>query len=514
QAEEALYNEKERLDITLRSIGDGVIATDKKGKVILINQVAESLTGWSQEKAVGKPLFEVFRIINEKTRQPCENPVEKVLETGGIVGLANHTVLVSRDNSEKIIADSGSPIRDMMGKIIGVVLVFRDITEKSRLERELRKSAKLESIGILAGGIAHDFNNILTAIMGNITLGKMLADKDEKVVGILTEAEKASLRAKDLTRQLLTFAKGGEPLKKTASIAEIIKDAASFSLGGSNVKGKFSIPAGLWPVEIDEGQISQVVSNLVINANQAMPEGGTINIELENITISPDDALPLKEGKHLRITFEDQGIGIAEEHLSKIFDPYFTTKQKGSGLGLATSYSIINRHQGHITVESKVGVGTTFRIYLPASPEKILETETVNKDKELDLIKGKILVMDDEEPVRKIATMILEHLGHEVEFTCDGAETIRRYKKVKKSGRPFDAVIMDLTIPGGMGGKEAVTKLLKIDPEAKTIVSSGYSTDPIMSNYRKYGFSGVVSKPYNIEELRTVLQNIITQKGN
>ncbi len=511
RAEEALAAEKERLAVTLRSIGDGVITTDMAGKIVLINKVAEKLTGWIEDEAIGQPLSEVFHIINEKTRQRCENPVEKVLESGGTVGLANHTVLIARDGTERILADSGAPIYDKEGKIIGVVLVFRDITEKRKMEEELLKASKLESVSILAGGIAHDFNNILTAILGNISFAKMEISPEDEIFKTLTAAEKASLRARDLTRQLLTFAKGGAPVKKTTSIAELIKDSASFTLRGSNARCEFSIPDDLWPVEIDEGQISQVINNLVINADQAMPAGGIIKVGAENMIVGAEQALPLEDGKYVRISIEDQGIGIPEDYLSKIFDPYFTTKQKGSGLGLATSYSIINNHEGHIKVESELGVGTTFYVYLPASPSKIL---TEKKVEESPLVgKGKILVVDDEEAVREVAGRLLKCVGHQVAFARDGAEAIELYKKAQEAGQPFDAVIMDLTIPGGMGGKEAINKLLDIDPEIKAIVSSGYSNDPVMSEFKRYGFSGVVAKPYEIVELSEAVDKVIMERS-
>ena len=507
QTEEALIAEKERLAVTLRSIGDGVIVTDAEGKIILLNKIAEKLTGWSQKEAIGKPLNEVFYIINEKTRKRCENPFEKVIKTNGIVGLANDTVLIARDGTERIIADSGAPIRDKDGKIVGVILVFRDITEKRKLEQELIKADKLDSIGILAGGIAHDFNNILTAILGNITLAKIFAKSEERVVRRLEEAERACLRGRDLTQQLLTFSKGGEPIKKLISVAELIKETAGFALTGSNVRCEFSISDDLWSVEADEGQISQVFNNLIINADQAMPDGGIIKISCENVFISKKDNLPLKEGKYVKITIKDQGIGIPKKYLSKIFDPFFTTKKKGSGLGLATAYSIIKKHEGHISVDSEVGKGTTFYIYLPASEkrEKVIEKGIEQGIKG----KGKVLLMDDEDMILEIVGEMLHFLGYEVEFAKDGNEAIKIYKEAKASGCPFNVVILDLTVPGGMGGKEAIKELKEIDPDVKAIVSSGYSTDPIMADFEKHGFCGVIAKPYKMEELSEILKKVI-----
>ncbi len=509
QSEEALAAEKERLAVTLRSIGDGVITTDVKGMILLINKEAEKLTGWTQEDATGSPILKIFQIIDQNTRESCENSVGKVIETKKIVSLANHTVLIARDGTERIIAHSGAPIFDKESEIIGVVLVFRDVSEKRKMEAELFKAQKLESIGILAGGIAHDFNNILTALMGNISLSKLSTKPGDKISKNLVEMEKATLRAIGLTGQLLTFSKGGAPVKKTLSISELIRDCALFALSGSNAQCLFSFQNDLWPADIDGGQISQVINNLVINADHAMPEGGTIQVSAENIVIDANHSLLLQPGGYINISIQDQGIGISEQCLPKIFDPYFTTKQKGSGLGLATAYSIIDKHDGHIAVKSKLGVGTTFNIYLPASEKEVPEEKATQRHAFVG--KGRILVMDDEAPIRHIAGEMLRIIGYAVEFAKDGAAAVKRYQKAMESGKPFDAVIMDLTIPGGMGGKEAVQLLLEIDPEVNAVVSSGYSNDPVMSGFRKYGFKGVVVKPYNIEELGKALQKILIE---
>ncbi|MEA3415955.1 MAG: response regulator [Thermodesulfobacteriota bacterium] len=509
--ERKLRESQQWLVTTLKSIGDAVIATDANGFISFMNPVAEALTGWNQEDAAGKPLKKVFNIINEKTGKQAEDPATRVLREGIVVGLANHTMLITRDGTKHPIDDSGAPIKDDKGNIKGVVLVFRDITEKRNMEEALLKADALESLGILAGGIAHDFNNILTAIMGNITLAKMYAKPEDKIFERLKEAENASLRAKDLTQQLLTFSRGGAPIKKTAFISKLLEDTTLFALTGSNVRCEFSIPSDLWPVEADEGQISQVINNLIINADHAMPGGGIIKVSAENTAVDVKQGLPLKEGNYIKISIEDQGVGIPEEHLQKIFDPYFTSKQKGSGLGLATAYSIVKKHDGYVQVESELGKGTTFNIYLPASSKEILiEKEPGER---IHTGKGKILVMDDQEVIREVAGEMIEVLGYEVEFAKDGAEAIELHKKAKKSAQPFDAIIMDLTIPGGMGGKETIQKLIEIDPETKAIVSSGYSNDPIMADYRKYGFCGVIAKPYKIKELGEILYKVITDKS-
>jgi PAS domain S-box-containing protein len=513
-AQEALAGETERLSVTLRSIGDGVVTTDTAGNVVLVNKVAETLTGWSQAEAAGKKLDEVFTIINEKTRQQVENPVGLVLATGCIRELANHTVLVSRNGQERIIADSAAAIRDKENRIVGAVLVFRDITEKQKMEEELLKAQKLESIGILAGGIAHDFNNLLTAILGNISLSKMYVSTGDKIHQKLSEAEKASLRARDLTQQLLTFSRGGAPVKKTSSIAEIIKDSTAFSLSGSNVTCTFVIPDDLCLVAVDEGQISQVINNLILNAEQAMPAGGLIEVACRNVEVGADDHVPIRDGRYILVSISDQGEGISEEALPRIFDPYFTTKDQGKGLGLSTVYSIIKNHDGHITVSSKPGAGTTFFIYLPATfgaKEPFSRQEHGAEPLEEQTVKGKVLVMDDEENIRDVVAEMLDFIGYEVTLSRDGEEAVSLYTQAQQSNQPFAAVLMDLTIPGGMGGGEAMRILRSINPTVKGIVSSGYSNDPILSDYASFGFQGIITKPYKLGELRDVLKRVITE---
>ena len=505
--EKKLKENEQLLATTLRSIGDAVITTDVNGSVTFMNPVAESLTGWRQKDAVRRPLKDVFNIIDEHTGEQIEDPVTRVLRDGVAVGLANNTVLIAKDGTKRSIDDSGAPIKDCKGNIMGVVLVFRDITEKRRAERELLKADKLESLGVLSGGIAHDFNNILTSILGNISIAKMFARPGDKIFERLEEAENDCMRARVLTQKILTFSRGGAPIMKTAFISELLRDSASFALSGSNVRCEFSIPDDLWRIEVDEGQIAQAISNLIINASQAMPGGGVINLLAENIVVDERQGIPLNNGGYVKISVTDHGIGIPKEHFQQIFDPYYTTKRGGSGLGLAIAYSIVKRHNGYIDVKSIPGKETTFSIYLPASPKEALaEKESGEK---IRGGKGKILVMDDEKMIRDVVGDMLGILGYEAEFAKDGAEAVELYKKAEQSVRPFDAVIMDLTVPGGMGGKEAVRKLAEIDPEVKAIVSSGYSDDPVMADFRKYGFSNVVAKPYNIKELGDALYEVL-----
>jgi PAS domain S-box-containing protein len=508
QAEEDLAAEKERLAVTLRSIGEGVITTDTAGRVVLLNPVAEKFTGWSQAEAAGRPLPEVFHIVDEKTRQLAPNPAEHVLRTGEIIGLASQTILVGRDGHERYVSNNGAPIRDLSDKVEGVVLVFRDITERQRSEAELRKVQKLESLGLLAGGIAHDFNNILTAIAGNISLAKMDVPARSSVYEVLAGAENATFRAKDLTQQLLTFSQGGAPIKKTTSLKELLEGSVSFALRGSNVQAKFDIPANLWPVDIDSGQINQVLNNLVINADQAMPEGGLLTVSAKNVPRAKvDRALNLQGENYVLLSFKDQGLGIPQKNLNRIFDPYFTTKQKGSGLGLASCYSIIARHEGVILVESELGKGTTFCIYLPATPGKAAPLEPAAASAKPG--KGKILLMDDDDMILQLSRRLLDRLGYNVETARDGTEAIVKYRAALEQHQPFDLVIMDLTVKGGMGGKEAMLHLKKLDPNVRSIVSSGYSTDPIMADYTRYHFNEILSKPFRVEELTEKIEKVL-----
>ncbi|MBI2839986.1 MAG: PAS domain S-box protein [Acidobacteria bacterium] len=507
RAEIALASEKERLAVTLRSIGDGVVTTDTNGAVALINKAAETLTGWTQEESLGRPLEEVFHLVEEKTRRRCDNPAERVLRQRIPASRLIGAVLVARDGTERIVAEQGAPIVDRNGEIIGVVLVFRDITEKRALEEELSKTSTLESIAVLAGGVAHDFNNLLTAILGNISIAHadIVSGKEDHALTSLRGAENASIRARDLTRQLLTFAKGGSPIKKTASIGDLIRDSAGFVLSGSKVRCDFAIAADLWPVDVDEGQISQVVQNLVLNADQAMPSGGVVTIEAGNILVRPEDSMLLEAGRYVKVSVKDQGPGIPEEHRQRIFDPFFTTKQRGSGLGLSVSYSVVKSHGGHIGLESRLGVGTAFHVYLPASEGQV-NVKTI----EVELgapPQGncRVLLMDDEPGVRAALGEMLLLLGYEVVSANDGTEAVDAYRDALSAGRPFCTVILDLTVPGGMGGRETVMELLKVDAAVRAVATSGYSDGPVIADCMDRGFCGFIAKPCTLEELARAL---------
>lgn len=479
----------------------GVTIADVNGKILYTNLAEAKMHGYEVEELIGKDV-RIFAPAESWNRLPVEN-------MRGVKSYKRESINVRKDGSYFPVQLLSDALINADGQLIGIATYCEDITERKRLAEELLKINKLESVGTLAAGIAHDFNNILTLIMSNISLAKMQANNGSKIPEMLSMAEKGCRRAQELTHQLLTFSKGGEPIRKEADISELIKESADLALSGSNARVEYSFPDGLWPVEVDEGQINQVINNLILNAEQAMPEGGTIEIHAENISAGAKEGMPLREGKYVKISVKDQGIGIPAEHLHKIFDPYFTTKEKGSGLGLATSYSIVKKHNGYITVELEKGVGTTFYIYLPASEKEPLKKEKVGKATLSDNFK--ILIMDDEEMLSESIANLLGHMGYMVETARDGTEAIELYKKAKGAGRPFDVVVMDLTIPGGMGGKEAIKRLRGIDPDVKAVVSSGYSSDSVMADFASHGFNGVVVKPYRIEELVETLNKVIKE---
>ncbi|MDY6954473.1 MAG: ATP-binding protein, partial [Thermodesulfobacteriota bacterium] len=396
---------------------------------------------------------------------------------------------------------------------------MEDVTERKQLQDALRHAHKMEAIGTLAGGIAHDYNNLLSVILGNIAMAKEDLEGDHGIYPFLNEAETASFKAKELTHRLITFSRGGAPVRERASIMELLREAAHLALAGSGVTCDSSIPGDLWAVEYDEEQMQQVINNLMTNAYEAMPEGGTVRLTAENTLVGgeQDKTLPLPDGAYVKISLCDQGAGIPEEQLSAIFDPYFSTKergeQKGMGLGLATAYSIVKKHSGHMAVESQIGVGTAFHLYLPAIQEGLpgqMETKVTTGCPASPV--RRVLVMEDEDTLRDLCGQMLKRLGYEVGLTRNGEETIEAYKKAVDSGKSFDAVILDLSVQRGMGGKEAFQKLLEIDPTVKAIVSSGHEEDPAMRAWQAHGFKGVMFKPYLKEDLHAALRQALGQE--
>jgi signal transduction histidine kinase/ActR/RegA family two-component response regulator len=392
-------------------------------------------------------------------------------------------------------------------------LIRAQVDRESKLQSELARAGKLESLGLLAGGIAHDFNNLLTVLIGNMSLIRLDAKLGGDSLQSLTQAEKAAARARDLTQQLLTFAKGGAPLRAAVSLPEVVREVAEFALRGAKVRCDFELPPGLWPASVDKGQIGQVVQNIVINALQAMPAGGKIVITLSNREVGPEFGAVLAPGRYVRLDFTDQGAGIAPADLARIFDPYFTTKHKGSGLGLATVHSIVKKHGGHVSAESKIGEGTTFHVWLPAAETALpAKTTTVPPLPVPATAAGtaRVLIMDDEDFIRDLAGSILRRYGYQPKAVADGGAAVAEYARARDAGDPYQLVILDLTIPGGMGGKQTMEELLKLDPSVKAIVSSGYSNDLVLSNYQAHGFRGMVSKPYDVADFAHTVERVLT----
>ncbi|HVS52691.1 MAG TPA: PAS domain S-box protein [Opitutaceae bacterium] len=505
--ESALALERERLGATLQAMGEAAIMVDFGDVVQCMNAAAGELTGWPPAAAMGQALALVCGLRHEKETWVAA-PTAAARERGELLALPPDTMLQPRTGAARHVAGRCAPLRDAGGRTSGAVLVLRDVTDRVRMQAELVRAAKLESIGVLAGGIAHDFNNLLSIVMGNLTLALM----DERTAASggrwLREAERGTLRARELTQQLLAFAKGGEPLRSAVLLPDIVREAAEFALHGTPVRCEFETAPDLRPADVDRGQIGQVVQNLIMNAAQAMPGGGVIRVRLHNQTLAAGEAGALPAGNYLRLEIADTGKGIAPEHLAHVFEPFFTTKERGSGLGLATVHSVIQKHRGHIVVESRLDAGTTFRMWLPAA--RAVPAPVVTTENPFTGLHGRALFMDDEESIRTMTQALLERLGLETLVTSDGGEAVRQYALARMEGKPFDVVIMDLTVPGAMGGAAAMQEILKIDPKARGIVSSGYSSDPVMANYRTHGFRGVVPKPYRVAEFARTIREVIT----
>jgi signal transduction histidine kinase/CheY-like chemotaxis protein len=442
--------------------------------------------------------------VDEKSGERLESPLNTVIKNGRTVNLPNHTILISRDGRKYIIEDSAAPIKDK-DKIIGLVLVFRDVTEKSKLSDKLRNAEKLESLGIMAGGIAHDFNNLLAGIYGNVELALTKSDSNE-VKEYLQSALNVFVRTKELTRQLLTFSKGGSPDLKAGDLEPVIKDAALFALSGTSSVCDFDLPDDLWNARFDKNQISDVIHNLVLNAVQAMPQGGSILISGQNIMAEKSPALKLTPGRYVKISVKDSGEGIPKEDMLKVFDPFFTTKKGGTGLGLPTCFSILQKHNGTIEVESTLRNGSTFSIFIPATKGK--ETSVDEPQPESGTVFGngrKVLVMDDEYFIREVLGSMLEQFGFSVNKVKDGTEVILKIRQIKDKKDQYFACFLDLTVPGGMGGKEAAVIIKDFNPSIHLFATSGYSEDEIMLNPQKFGFSGSIRKPFKILELKEFL---------
>ena len=503
-AEEALRESERRFRTLVERNPQGIQEIDSRGTIVYANKSHYDMYGCKHQELLGRSIEEF--LVPGSQRAELPGYLEKLVNDQPPPAIYHQRVLRA-DGVERDIEVSWDYLRDEEGSVSGFMSVLNDVTERKRMEEEIRKAHNLESLGVLAGGIAHDFNNVLTGVIGNLSLLERLLSKNSKEYKFSAAAKKSAVKATELTSQLMTFAKGGAPVKKTATVEELIVEVTGLTLHGSNTKPEYQFADDLRSADMDVGQISQVMQNLVINGDQAMPNGGILKISANNVEISADDPLPLDPGSYVRIIVADEGLGMAEEIMKHVFDPYFSTKDGGHGLGLTISYRIIERHGGHMTVKSEVGVGTTFVIYLPAS-ENHAVTNT-DPEKELAFGKGRILLMDDEEGIRAVVGAMLTELGYEVEAVNDGLQALKAYGIAKEADTPYALVIMDLTIPGGMGGREAVERLRELHPEARVIVASGYSNDPVMANYQDYGFSGRLKKPIRLVELAVTVEKVL-----
>jgi PAS domain S-box-containing protein len=499
-----LKESEERFKSLVASSPEGLIVR-RGAEILYVNPSGLRLLGAPDATAlIGK---DVLTLLPEELRPDFRLRLQEV-DASGVTTRPYAVRLARPDGSMADIEISGAPI-NYGGEKCGMVF-FRDVSERAKSERmmsEMTNMQRVESLGALAGGIAHDFNNMLMGIMANLSLLMSKADCGPQSSEIIRDTLEAARNAQGLTTQLLAFSKGGKPVKKELCTEKALREIFKLATSGSSAANEIDIPRDLWSVDGDENQLKQAVNNLLVNALQAMPGGGTLRLKAENLNVTDRDGLPLAPGKYIRVTVSDSGIGIPKEYLDRIFEPYFTTKARGHGLGLSMTWSVVKNHGGHIEAASEPGKGTVFKVLLPATGRSL--KEAAEKAHELRKGSGRILVLEDENIVQRAAKRMLTELGYECELTSDGAETLRRYAEEKQAGRPFDAVIMDLTIPGGMGGREAGKALRSSDPAARIVVSSGYSDETVMADYKDYGFDAVLPKPYKFEELGDILAALL-----
>jgi PAS domain S-box-containing protein len=518
QSEAALAAEKERLALesarlnaTLRTISDGVISVDRNGMMLLMNEGAQRLAGVSAGATTDGRLCSLLVSVGF-LEDECQASLQRVLIEGLPARIRRDVTGTS--TTLRMVEVTGTPTRGDCG-VTGAVFVLRDISDLARIEHERAKAVRLESLGVLAGGLAHDFNNILMGVVGNLSLAQSMVAADSDLSTRLSSAAAACARARGVTNQLLTFAKGGAPVKTTTSVRELVTECTRFALSGSPVAPRFEIADNIWEAEVDTVQVGQVIQNLVLNGMQAMPRGGVMEVSLTNVELDAESVPPqtsMTPGKYVCLTVQDSGHGMPSDVLGRIFDPYFTTKEKGSGLGLAISYSIIRAHNGGITVESEQGVGSRFNVYLPASSTRIALAGPISEDIPSSF-NGRVLIMDDEEMVAEVAQEMLENIGYTAKLTASGHDAIHEFQSAETAEEPFDAVILDLTVPGGMGGAEAVGHIKKIRATVPVLVMSGYADDSVLARYRDYGFDGVLPKPFMIPDLRRVLHEAVVMRA-
>lgn len=510
RAEASLRDSEERLRATLRSLSDGVIATDLDGTITLANEAALRMAGVTEERAIGKPLTSVYRVRAAGTGSVQEERL-RAIHAGEHRDAPPRLRLMQRMGGERTIEEAHAPLADASGSQVGVVFALRDVTEQVELEEAVQRQERLDSLGVLAGGIAHDFNNILAGVLGNFSLALPHLDDGSPARERLLKAEEASKRARGLCQQLLTVSRGGQPVRRSSSLQEIITEAVDFGLRGSNVRAELRLPGDLSPAFADAGQIHQVFHNLAINADQAMPDGGTLTITGQNERVGAENLQGLRAGDYVHIRVKDTGVGIPEEALGHVFDPYFTTKASGHGLGLSSCWSIVRNHEGALTVASIEGEGATFHVWLPVADDVNISDPVPEPETTAPVRKGaRVLLMDDDVTVRELAAFMLERAGYEAVTAMHGEEAVERHAQAQEGGRPFDFVILDLTVPGGMGGRDCMQVLKHRDPDLPGFIMSGYTNDPVLASPRLYGFVGALPKPFTAEELAATIRTALT----
>lgn len=506
QAQSSLQEATQRLHRALELLPMPISIADHEGRIFYCNREFTARFGYTLDDL--SDLETWFRsaypdpAYREQVLARWSEDVDIAFKQGTTTRPHKYEI-TCKDGSKKQVQITGRPTGDLLiGYFHDLTEILQAEKERENLEERLHQAEKLESLGVLAGGIAHDFNNLLGGVFGFIELARS-SDPGPKSAGYLDRASGTIERARDLTRQLLTFSRGGAPARQTQSLAPVIREAAQFALSGSNVSLALEMPSDLWLCDFDKNQLSQVADNLVINACQAMPGGGTLIIKAANEVLNAGNSAGLPPGRYVRVSFTDSGPGIPPEDLARVFDPFFSTKKKGHGLGLATAHSILRRHEGAITVESKAGLGSTFHIFLRESTG----TQAPLRVNEPDLVHtgGRVLIMDDEDFIREMACEMLAEIGYEASAAKSGEEAIKMIEQAAEAGKPYSAVIMDLTIPGGMGGRDAVRALPPSQQHLVAIVSSGYSEDPVMAEPGKFGFNDKLEKPFRKAELARVL---------
>jgi PAS domain S-box-containing protein len=510
--QEALAEREERVRLLLESTAEAIYGVDLSGRCTFANPASARLLGWaSAAELVGKQLHGlVHHSLPDGTPLPAERcTILHALREGREYHAADETFWRPDRTPISVEVWSHPVVRE--GALIGGVVTFLDVSERRRLEAELLNVKKLESLGVLAGGIAHDFNNLLTGVLGNLSIVSEQLPAGGEPAELVEEAQEAARRARGLTQQLLTFSKGGQPVRKVLAPAQIVEDAMTFALRGSAVRGRLSVAEGLWSVEADAGQLAQVIQNLVLNGGQAMPRGGALSITCDNVELPAASGMPLPAGRYVRISVADEGTGIAPELMPRIFDPYFTTRQTGSGLGLATVYAIVKKHGGHVAARSRLGAGTAFDVWLPATSR--LPAPAPARPAAAARRRGLVLVMDDEPIVRSAVTGMLAALGYETIVAADGLEAERMFEEERRAGRAVAAVLLDLTVPGGVGGVAALARLRSLEPSVRAVATSGYSNDPVMADPSRYGFAGVLPKPYTLDDLARAIADALDPAG-